>query len=135
MIKRFIEFIQEKKDDPCWDGYEQYGTKKKDGKEVPNCVPEEKEELEESDAPTTTTAGMAGVDNPVQFKKSKFAGYPCIEVDDDTYMKCSQGKRKFARWRKYVEEEELEKYVKKNFHKEKKLLLKNSKTGSMVFIK
>lgn len=24
---------------PCWDGYEQYGTKIKDGKEVPNCVP------------------------------------------------------------------------------------------------
>ena len=24
--------------EPCWDGYEQYGTKIKDGKEVPNCV-------------------------------------------------------------------------------------------------
>ena len=28
---------------PCWDGYEQYGTKIKDGKEVPNCVKMEKE--------------------------------------------------------------------------------------------
>jgi len=27
------------KDDPCWDGYEMVGTKKKNGKEVPNCVP------------------------------------------------------------------------------------------------
>ena len=26
-------------EDPCWDGYEQYGTKEKDGKEVPNCIP------------------------------------------------------------------------------------------------
>ena len=25
----------------CWDNYKQVGTKKKDGKEVPNCVPEE----------------------------------------------------------------------------------------------
>lgn len=25
--------------DPCWKGYEQIGNKKKDGKEVPNCVP------------------------------------------------------------------------------------------------
>ena len=25
--------------DPCWDGYEQVGTKKKAGKTVPNCVP------------------------------------------------------------------------------------------------
>ena len=29
-----------KKADPCWDGYEQVGTKKKAGKTVPNCVPE-----------------------------------------------------------------------------------------------
>jgi hypothetical protein len=29
-----------KKADPCWDGYEQIGTKKKAGKTVPNCVPE-----------------------------------------------------------------------------------------------
>ena len=26
-------------EDPCWDGYEQYGTKDMDGVEVPNCVP------------------------------------------------------------------------------------------------
>ena len=24
---------------PCWKGYEQVGTKRKNGKEVPNCVP------------------------------------------------------------------------------------------------
>jgi hypothetical protein len=27
-----------KKEDPCWKGYEQQGTKKKEGKTVPNCV-------------------------------------------------------------------------------------------------
>ena len=31
-------------DDPCWKGYRQYGMKKKNGKEVPNCVPEQVEE-------------------------------------------------------------------------------------------
>ena len=25
--------------DACWKGYEAYGMKMKDGKEVPNCVP------------------------------------------------------------------------------------------------
>jgi hypothetical protein len=25
--------------DPCWEGYEQVGTKMLNGKEVPNCVP------------------------------------------------------------------------------------------------
>ena len=24
---------------PCWEGYEAYGFKEKDGKRVPNCVP------------------------------------------------------------------------------------------------
>ena len=29
-----------KKADPCWEGYEKIGSKKKAGKTVPNCVPE-----------------------------------------------------------------------------------------------
>lgn len=35
--------FDEAKDDPCWDGYQQIGMKKKGNKEVPNCVPEEME--------------------------------------------------------------------------------------------
>ena len=31
---------EEGKDDPCWKGYKQIGMKKKNGKQVPNCVPE-----------------------------------------------------------------------------------------------
>ena len=31
-----------KQEDPCWKGYEQLGTKNKNGKAVPNCVPEKK---------------------------------------------------------------------------------------------
>lgn len=30
---------KKEKDDPCWKGYRQLGMKKKNGKEVPNCVP------------------------------------------------------------------------------------------------
>ncbi len=30
------------KKDPCWNGYEQVGMKKKKGEKVPNCVPEKK---------------------------------------------------------------------------------------------
>lgn len=26
-------------ENPCWEGYEPYGTKILDGREVPNCVP------------------------------------------------------------------------------------------------
>lgn len=39
-FKNMVKFINEN-DDPCWDGYEQYGMKKKNGKEVPNCVPKD----------------------------------------------------------------------------------------------
>ena len=30
--------MAKRKDDPCWDDYEQVGMKTKDGDEVPNCV-------------------------------------------------------------------------------------------------
>jgi hypothetical protein len=26
--------------DPCWANYRQFGMKEKDGKQVPNCIPE-----------------------------------------------------------------------------------------------
>ncbi len=29
-------------DDPCWKGYEQFGMKEKNGKQVPNCVKKKK---------------------------------------------------------------------------------------------
>jgi len=54
-------------EDPCWDGYQQVGMKKKNGKKVPNCVPEELEEgvnVEE------------GVNDPAIFKAIFLAGGP-----------------------------------------------------------
>ena len=36
----FISEVKKMKKDPCWDGYEMIGTKKKRGKTVPNCVKE-----------------------------------------------------------------------------------------------
>ena len=32
----------DKDEDPCWSGYHMVGTKKKNGREVPNCVPGKK---------------------------------------------------------------------------------------------
>lgn len=46
-MKGFRAFIEENKD-PCWGGYEQIGMKKKNGKEVPNCVPVSEENIEEA---------------------------------------------------------------------------------------
>jgi hypothetical protein len=42
MILKYKEFLAEKandeKADPCWNGYNQIGTKNLNGKIVPNCV-------------------------------------------------------------------------------------------------
>jgi hypothetical protein len=42
--KLFLKFGEEIVGEACWDGYKQKGMKKKNGKMVPNCVPEEMEE-------------------------------------------------------------------------------------------
>jgi len=36
---RGINLAPEGEEGPCWDGYEQYGTKELDGRTVPNCIP------------------------------------------------------------------------------------------------
>jgi hypothetical protein len=50
LIKNLIQEKKKKKkmspdENPCWKGYEMIGTKIKDGKEVPNCVPISKESV------------------------------------------------------------------------------------------
>jgi len=51
----FEEYIKEEKQrDPCWKGYKQLGYKKKEGKSVPNCIPEETEDcFDLDDTPST----------------------------------------------------------------------------------
>ena len=72
-MKSFKTFMDEakkvkrKSEDPCWDGYQQVSMKKKNGKEVPNCVPEEKvDEAEYQGRKVPLNKPMAG-----DVKKSK----------------------------------------------------------------
>lgn len=48
------EGLKNPKDNPCWKGYHPVGTKKKNGKTVPNCVP--KESVEEANNPAQQAA-------------------------------------------------------------------------------
>lgn len=50
-------------DGPCWDGYKQVGMKKKNGKMVPNCVPDD-------EASITATAGSKPAPKKDQIKGS-----------------------------------------------------------------
>lgn len=47
----FKEGLKSAKDNPCWRGYHPVGTKMKDGREVPNCVPVNEELETESYCP------------------------------------------------------------------------------------
>jgi hypothetical protein len=49
---------------PCWDGYKQVGTKEKNGKMVPNCVPD-------NEASVTATAGSKPAPKKDRIKGSK----------------------------------------------------------------
>jgi len=41
VLERLTEKVKKMKgEDPCWDGYQMVGHKTKNGKKVPNCVPE-----------------------------------------------------------------------------------------------
>ena len=41
IMNLMMDDLEKDEDDPCWDGYVQVGTKMKNGKEVPKCVPME----------------------------------------------------------------------------------------------
>lgn len=91
--------------------------------------------VEQSTSASTMTSGVENPDSPPLFKKSKFMGHECIEVDEDTYSECMQGKMPFKRWKKYVGDESLRSEMKRMYYKNNRMLIKNSKTGSMVFVK
>ena len=57
--KKFKDMFGE--EDPCWDTHKQVGTKMKNGKEVPNCVPKEEIELDEKIAGLVTKAEKSGM--------------------------------------------------------------------------
>ncbi len=45
-LNQIFEGLRDPKDNPCWKGYHPVGTKKKDGRTVPNCVPNANESVE-----------------------------------------------------------------------------------------
>ena len=78
--KEEVEQIDEK--DPCWDNYTQVGMKKKNGREVPNCVPSKgvpaakgyKEEVELEER-TMTSADKTERERIVKGMKKGLAGF------------------------------------------------------------
>lgn len=101
-----------------------------DGKELASMY---QTALSESDAPSNVSSGVAVADNP--FKVGKVAGCDCIEVDSDTYIKCKFGKKPYARWTGYVEDEGLRTFVQKHYSKSKSLMIVNKDTGAASYLR
>lgn len=69
--------------------------------------------------------------------RRKFAGVETFEVTNDIYHKCIQGKKKYARYEKYVGDcptgQAIREYGRKN--PKSSIILQNSNTGSMIYFR
>lgn len=101
-----------------------------DGRELAKMY---QDAVSESEAVANTTGGVATSDSP--FKVGKVAGCDCIEVDHDTYVKCKFGKKPYARWSGYVEDEKLRTFVQKHYSKSKSLMIVNAETGGASYFR
>ena len=98
---------------------------------------------EEVSASATTTGDVALKDMPLGKKKRKeiemetFAGAQVFVVDQDRFQQSRLGKAKFARWSSYVGEDELGMAIREYGIKNprKPIVLKNSMTGAMLFLR
>jgi len=70
--EREKEMNEDETNEACWTGYTAKGMKKKGNRMVPNCVPEEVEQIEEKNVPTSPEKWARAKDAA----KSKFAVYP-----------------------------------------------------------
>lgn len=86
------------------------------------------EEIVNSVGTGANIAGLTGV-------PSKFAGMQVFPVKTNTYVNLFKGKKKFARWKKYMESDEaqpIRDYIKKK--PKEKIVLMDQSTGTMMFL-
>ena len=162
-MKKFTEF-QEAERGPCWVGYVQQGMKKKGGKLVPNCVPEqvgvrkvdfvdgvtEDSPPPVNAAPTAPDSGNIQYQEPVLGKKKKkkkideakiitstFAGKQVFVVDSDMYHQCRLGKQKYHRYEKYVGNKRIGKAIREYGlkHPKRPIILQNGENGPMLYLR
>jgi len=82
------EGLRDPKDNPCWKGYHPVGIKKKGGKTVPNCVPNES--IEENNPEYDDEAGMA--DNNLETMKRAVQGIDDLIQSGDNLPEWCQEK-------------------------------------------
>ena len=161
-LKKIVEQVDKR--GPCWVGYVQQGMKKKGGKLVPNCVPEqvgvrkvdfvdgvtEDSPPPVNAAPTAPDSGNVQYQAPVLGKKKKkkkideakiitstFAGKQVFVVDSDMYHQCRLGKQKYHRYEKYVGNKRIGKAIREYGlkHPKRPIILQNGENGPMLYLR
>ncbi len=91
---RAREFITEslRTDNPCWKGYKPVGTKKKNGRTVPNCVPKEsvEQQFDQIQEMIETLAEQHGVDPDLIWEDFDI-------IDDETLLEVAEDWQKVNR--------------------------------------
>ena len=130
------------------------------GAPTPAQMKRAKGEDVEEDAPTNSTAGVAGRDIGLSLKKkkedekkakkarkqmivgesvkmSRFAGKDVFIVDSDTYHACRLGKAKYHRYEKYVGKKRVGKAIREYGLKfpKRPIILQNGEGGPMLYLR
>ena len=83
------KIAKNEQDDPCWDGYKQIGMKKKNGKKVPNCVPEELNSWGELIEKAEYDGRSVNLNNPTKGDSKKYKVY--VKNDKGNVVKVEFG--------------------------------------------
>lgn len=91
----------------------------------------------EEDAIGTTTGAMQGYSKPLPYKPDEFMNSRIFDVDTGTFMKSRYGKKKKSTYKRYIGDNELSMKIREyaSQNPSKGVLLRDEKTGSMVWIK
>ena len=91
-----------------------------------------------SDLPDLSTEhGHSGVVIVVKEEQDTFAGTPVFDVDTNTLLKCRQGRNKYERWKKFVDEDtdigrQVKEYSQKN---PSSGIVLRDQTGAMMYLR
>jgi hypothetical protein len=92
-----IEGLKDPKDNPCWKGYKPVGTKKKNGKTVPNCVPKESVQEEKQKVDPTYNVNERDKEGIKEMYGRKSNYYNPMDYERDQQRQMDYEKRDFKR--------------------------------------
>ena len=92
--QRKLESIRKEKmadlEDACWEGYEPIGTKIKDGKEVPNCVPIQNKKVFSTDTEKHEVVGPAMIPDKEIYRRDDYGNAYYVYFSEETIKQIAE---------------------------------------------